>query len=141
MLVNPDRSMRECADAFGYSQSWLSSLVHSDMFQAALAQRQGDVASRVADSIPMKLRVAGDLAVEKLTEALMDSEDKNFILNAADKILHRLGYAPQSARAPAGFAVGAGSQVNFQVNVTDLARARELMVGAPVEMLQGECNG
>lgn len=128
LLCNPDKSLRECADNFGYTQSWVSSIIHSDIFQHELARRQQGIAVKIADSIPQKLRRAGDIAVEKLTTVLEQTEDPEFILDATDRILHRLGYAPQSSRAPQG---GAGMILN-QTNVytassDDLASARELM--------------
>lgn len=128
IICNPDRNLRECADHFGYTQSWLSCIIHSDIFQQELAHRQANVAAAVAQSIPDKLRRAGDLAVEKLTATLETNEDPEFILSAADKILHRLGYAPQSSRAPAGSPGVNLSQTNiYMASSDDLAAARELM--------------
>ena len=36
LVCNPEKSLRECADHFGYTQSWLSQIIHSDIFQHAL---------------------------------------------------------------------------------------------------------
>ena len=127
LLVNPDKSLRECADHFGYTQSWLSSIIHSDLFQAELASRQQGIAAKVADSIPEKLRRAGDIAVEKLTSALEQTEYPEFILDAADKILHRMGYAPQSSRNPAGSPGTLNQQNNFYLSAGDIAEARALI--------------
>ena len=63
LIMNTDRSLRECADHFGYTQSWVSSVIHSDLFQSALKQKQMDIAIRVAESIPEKLRRAADIGV------------------------------------------------------------------------------
>lgn len=133
LVLNPDKSMRECADHFGYTQPWLSRLVHSDLFQAELFKRQSDIANRVAGSIPDKLRAACDVALDKLGDKIAASEDPDFILEAADKTLHRLGYAPASARNPAGSpgAQGQGAllQNNFFISSADLADAREIIRG------------
>ena len=130
LVVNPERSLRECADHFGYTQSWVSSLIHSDLFQSALKQKQMDIAIRVAESIPEKLRRAADIGVEKLADHLEKSEDPEFILDATDKILHRMGYAPQSSRNPAGSPGSMNQQNNFFIGQADLLAAQELMVGA-----------
>ena len=130
LVMNPERSLRECADHFGYTQSWVSSLIHSDLFQAALKQKQMDIAVRVAESIPEKLRRAADIGVEKLAEHLEKSEDPEFILDATDKILHRMGYAPQSSRNPAGSPGSMNQQNNFYIGSADLLAAQELMAGA-----------
>jgi hypothetical protein len=130
-VLNPHLSLRECADHFGYTQPWLSQLIHSDIFQARLKERQMEVAARVAQSIPDKLRAVTDIALDKLAEKVADSEDPEFILDAADRALHRMGYAPASARNPAGSPAQL-NQVSNQTNVfvlgqDDLHQARELM--------------
>ena len=137
LVLNPDRSLRECADHFQVSQSWLSQVIHSDIFQHALKEKQEAIALRVADSIPAKLRRAADIAVEKLTEKLEETEDPDFILDATDKILHRMGFAPQSSRNPLGPPTGAGpvQQNNFFISAGDLEEARALIRQVPVEPL------
>lgn len=131
LVLNPDKSLRECADHFSYTQSWVSSIIHSDLFQAALKEKQLAIAARVAGSIPEKLRAAADIGLEKLTRQLEETEDPEYILDATDKILHRMGYAPVSARSPAGSpGQGLSQQNNFFITSGDLAAARELMQGA-----------
>lgn len=141
LVLNPDRSLRECADYFGYSQSWMSQLIHSDLFQHALKEKQLAVSVRISDSIPQKLRRAADIAVEKLADHLEKTEDPEFILDATDKILHRLGYAPQSARNPGGSPNSGpvGQQNNFFITAGELSAARELMQNvAATPVLEGE---
>lgn len=138
MLVNPEKSLRECADYHGVTQGWLSSLVHTDLFQLTLKERQVSIQAKIADSIPAKLRTVADVGLEKLTTMVEDSEDPRFILDATDKILHRMGFAPASARNPAG-SPGAvmAQQNNFFLTEGDLMEARALM-GRGVQMLETE---
>lgn len=142
MLVNPGCSLRECADHFQITQSWLSSLIHSDIFQAQLAERQEGIRVRIADSIPQKLRVAADLGLDKLTRVIEETEDAELILDATDKLLHRLGYAPQKTVAPPPFGGSGNTQNNFFVTAGELEKARELMgrVGEanPAATIEGE---
>jgi len=144
LVVNPDRSLRECSDHFGYTQAWLSTVIHSDLFQAALRERQEAIAVKVAESIPAKLRRAGDIAIEKLTTALEQNEDPKFLLDATDRLLHRMGYAPQSSRNPAGAPTGHGGvqQNNFFISAGEIHEARQLMQmaaeAASTEGNQGE---
>lgn len=126
LVLNPEKSQREMADHFGFTQSWVSSILHSDLFQAALKEKQLAVFARVAESIPQKLARAADISIEKLTEKIEASEDPEFLLDATDRILHRMGYAPQSARAPAG-SPSLNQQNNFFVSAADLTAAREVM--------------
>lgn len=128
LLLNPEKSMRECADNFGYTQSWLSQLVHSSIFQAALKTRQEQVMLRVAQSIPEKLRAVTEIALDKLADKVAASEDPDFILSVADKGLHRMGFAPASARAPAGPQGAAIVQQNiYMADASTLEQARATM--------------
>lgn len=127
LVLNPEKSLRECSDHFGYSQSWLSQIIHSDIFQHALKEKQLAIGLRVADSIPARLRKAADIALDKLTDHLEKNEDPEFLLDATDKILHRMGYAPASARNPAGPPSGNHIQQNVFISAGDLSAARELM--------------
>lgn len=131
MVLNPDRPLRECADHFKVTQPWLSSVIHSDIFQAEFQAKLRRVDSSVVQSIPEKLRVVADIALEKLADKVANSEDPEFILDAADKALHRMGYAPASARN--GYGAGQGPQVVnqnvFMLSPEDLEKARGIMRG------------
>lgn len=138
LVLNPEKSLRECSDHFGYSQSWLSQIIHSDIFQHALKEKQLAIGLRVADSIPARLRKAADIALDKLTDHLEKNEDPEFLLDATDKILHRMGYAPASARNPAGPPSGSHIQQNVFISAGDLSAARELMQLSAENALPGE---
>jgi predicted RecB family endonuclease len=129
MVLNPHRSLRECADHFGITQAWLSTVIHSDVFQAEFQDKLQKIHVRCAESIPEKLRVVADIALEKLAEKISDSEDPEFILDAADKALHRMGYAPASARNGYGASQGSVSiqQNMFMLSQEDLDKARGIM--------------
>lgn len=120
LLLNPTATLRECGDQLGYSVPWLSRLIHTDIFQAELCARQGEVFVSVAGSIPQKLAGLADLAIEKVTEQLLASESPQYTLDVFDKALTKLGYAPQTARNPNG----ASTTNVFMVSAGDLAAAR-----------------
>jgi hypothetical protein len=105
---------------------WLSRLIHTDIFQAELAARQGEVFVSVAGSSPQKLAGLADLAIEKVTEQLLASESPQYTLDVFDKALTKLGYAPQTARNPNG----ASTTNVFMVSAGDLAAAR-VSISAP----------
>lgn len=75
------------------------------------------------------MMAATDIALEGLTRQLEKAEDPEFLLDAADKLLHRMGYAPASARNPAGQIVNQTTNVqnNITVSSSDLAAARDLL--------------
>lgn len=127
MLLNPSLALREVADHFGYTQAWLSTLIHSDLFQAQFESRKEGIRVRVADNIPQKMRLAADLGMEKLVAKLEQTEDAEFILDATDKLLHRLGYAPSKVAVQVGGAGVANQQNNFYISAADLDKAKASM--------------
>lgn len=124
MLANPGRPLRECADYFEITQPWLSTVIHSDVFQAKFRERQEAVFGQVMLDIPTKLKGLADAAIEALAEQLATNTDKNYTLDAFDKIMHRAGYAPQKAATPNSAAAVVN---NFVVDASFLAEARSSM--------------
>lgn len=124
LIANPERSLRECADAFGYTQSWLSCLIHSDVFQAKFRERQDSVFSRIASNTEEKLTGLANMVAEKLSEKVEASQDPKFLLDSFDKIMHRAGYAPNSKAVPQAPTV----QNNFFVSRSELEQARASIV-------------
>jgi len=131
LIENPELSLRQCADYFGYTQSWLSRLIHSDLFQNKLRDRQDAVFVSVAQDIPAKLRSLADISIERVCELVATTESPDVMVDVFDKTMHRLGYAPSSVRNPGPAPV----QNNvFVVSAADLASAREVVVsGATIE--------
>jgi|SRR5687768_1786579 len=126
LLENPHKALRECAAHFGYTQAWLSTVIHSDAFQEQLRLRQDELAAITGAGIRRKLQAATDIALEGLTRHLEVTEDPKFLLDATDKLLHRMGYAPAGARNPVAIGT-ANVQQNITVNASDLEEARNLI--------------
>lgn len=125
LIENPDRRLGDCAAFFGVSQPWLSTIIHSSAFQERLRQRQETLFSQACASLREKLEGVAHTAIDRLGDAVENSDDPEFILDAADRALHRLGYAPRPS-------AGAASQTinQTQINVIDqetLREARALM--------------
>lgn len=95
------KNLSEMARTFGYSQSWISQLINSDIFQAELAQRRAGVNDEHRMRIVQKTMNVAERALDKLDELLQDEDedlDPRLILDSADKMMHRLGFAPQAQR-------------------------------------------
>jgi hypothetical protein len=132
LVANPGRSLKEGADLFGYTQSWFSTMVNSDLFQAELAKRQADFRGRLNATLTQRLQTVAHVALDKLATMVEGSEDKDFVLEVSDKVLHRLGFAPQSNRNPAGPIVqGPFFQNNLYISKDDLHAARAIMERGP----------
>jgi hypothetical protein len=126
LLVNPTAPLKTVAYEFGVTQAWLSTIIHSDAFQIQLATKKNELFNGTV--LPLREKVVGlaHAAVEKLGEKLERSEDPAFVLESTDKILHRLGWAPQRVAA------GTNIQQNnfYTADKETLARARNLMNAA-----------
>ncbi len=139
LVANPGRSLKEGADLFGYTQSWFSTMVNSDLFQAELAKRQADFRGRLNATLTQRLQTVAHVALDKLATMVEGSEDKDFVLEVSDKVLHRLGFAPQSNRNPAGpIASGPLFQTNLYISKDDLHAARAIMERGPGEVVDAE---
>ena len=124
LLANPSARLPEVAAAVGMTPSWVSVVTNSELFREYLQQRNREVSDAVHISLQEKVQGIAHRAVEKLGEAVDNSQDPAFILAAADKTLQRLGYGAKP-----------GAQVNIssrgaapappQIDVTIINAARE----------------
>lgn len=125
MIAHPDKKLSQCAEHFGYTQSWLSTMIHSDLFQAALKEKQDKVFSGLAGTINEKLMAGADIGVTKLVEKLETSEDPKFIKETTTMMLEKLGFGAQTRVAGALPAGTQNVQNNFYMaSQADLQQAR-----------------
>lgn len=125
MIANPQRSMADCAREFGYTQSWLSTMVHSNLFQARLKEKQDIVFNGLAGTLNEKLAAAADIGVTKLTAQLEKSEDPKFIKETTNMMLDKLGFGAATRVPGAGTVHNAPVQQNFYMaSQADLQAAR-----------------
>lgn len=132
LLVNPGKGqMRLCAEYFGFTRAWLSSMVHSDAFQAKLRDKQEE--HQKTNIIPLRDQINGvaQRAVERLGEKVEVIEDPRVLMDVADKMLHRLGYAPKVDMNPA--------QVN-NTQINQYAVSPELLATARENAKKGDLN-
>lgn len=99
IIQNPGGTLKQMGDFFGYSISWLSQVVNSDMFKAHLATRMKDIQSVVTQDVPAKMQALALVACDRMMEVLEKSEDKEQLTDAFDTVMHRFGYAP-NAKTP-----------------------------------------
>lgn len=130
LIENPHQTNKAAALYFGYTASYISAIIHSDAFKEFYQQKFKEHHVIVGLDIRGKLGMATDLAIEGLTRQLEKTEDKAFLLDATDKLLNRMGYAPSSQRV-----VGSVNIDNSTKNTTvvvsrdQLAEARALLLG------------
>jgi len=126
MLSNPEQNQGECAKALGYTQAWLSTIIHSDAFRAEYQRRRSQLNEMIAGGIQTKMAEVSKKALDKLDSYLDEAEtDPRLVLDIADKTLHRQGYAPNKG----GVAIFA-QQNNFNPRAVDketLTQARGIL--------------
>jgi hypothetical protein len=133
LLANPGKGqMAKCALHFGFTRSWLSSIVWSDAFQAKLRDKKEALFSETV--VPMRDQMNGvaQRALERLGEKVEVIDDPKILTDVADKMLHRLGYAPKVDHSP-------GTQNNTQNNF--YAVSPELLAAARANAKKGDLDG
>lgn len=128
ILANPHRSLGECALTFGYSQAWLSQIIHSDCFQAMLAEKQVELFGEVRLTVKDRIIGLAHESLRRLTEKVAVESDTDKVINAADLSLRALGFGAKAS--PAAVGTGGLQQNNYFLGAVDretLERARALM--------------
>lgn len=127
LMTNPEKPLSECATHFNYTQAWLSTLINSDAFQVYYNQRRNALNLVIHNGISKQLADTTRKALTILDDKLTNDTEEltaDFVLDVADRLLHRQGYAPGKVTL---------TQNNFNVTaagVVDqgtLSRARETM--------------
>jgi len=133
MIANPTMRLRELSMHFDMTIPWLSTIINSDVFQLRLAERQDECFNATALTLRQKMVAVADQAVEKLSEQLPYATDGKFVLDVADKVLHRLGYAPSRNEGKTAASPVNNTQINHfhQTDAGTLAAAREMMNAPP----------
>jgi hypothetical protein len=123
LVANPGKGqMAKAAMHFGVTRPWLSTLVHTDAFQAHLRNKQDEVFGQVIMPLKDKLAGVADIALDRLADKLEVEGDTRILADTADKLLNRLGYGPKPAGGNPGVQM---NQNNYYVDKDILAEARE----------------
>lgn len=123
MIANPDLPLTRCAEALGYTRAWLHCIVHSDIFQARLAEMQDELDTESLLTLRQKLTGIAHASADKLMEQLEIIEDPKFLLESMDKSLKKLGYG--ESQKGDNYFFGATQVNNNTVTDTVLEKAKE----------------
>lgn len=130
IMENPGpRLVTRCAEYFGYTVPWVSTIMNSDAFKAQLGEMNAHADVAVVNDIPAKLRGVACMALDGLAEQLANAVadgtilQRTFLHESADMALHRLGYAPQK-QVVAGSASLTQNNTFVAVSSDALASAR-----------------
>ena len=125
MLANPDATLGEIAESLGVTQTWLSIVKNTDMFQEKYEHRRALMSSNIDTAIKDKV---SSLALKSLDMTLQRLEGENSariptqtIMEIADKSLQRLGYGIQR---------GPSVTINNQPTTVQVGASREALEAA-----------
>lgn len=121
LLSHPDRPQADCAEYFGYTQAWLSRIIHTDMFQAAYRAKAEELGVPTALAMKEKLLGLADVVVEATTQRIANgAASERFIENTMKNTLSALGYGTPSSVVDAR-----SQQVHLHLDAEKLVEARE----------------
>lgn len=111
ILAEPTIKQHELAKKFGYSEGWISRVLGSDAFQAALAKRRDDLMNPViAASMEERFRGLAIQSIEVISEKLEKSKNVDVALKTLDVSAKALGFGARQAP-------GGGNHLNFVVQL------------------------
>lgn len=118
IVANPTVSQNQLAIAFNRTPSWISSIIRSDSFQAALNARREELIDpelllTIKDRFAALAHGSLTRMLEKIADPLSCPTD-DFLLKSADLASRALGYGVRSAEA---------TQVNVGVQIQVPAKA------------------
>jgi hypothetical protein len=97
MITNPEDSLGACAAFFNVSQSWLSTIINSDVFRERLAQQREAHFANTSRTVQEKVSGLADLSVEVLEERIQAERESiplGIVRDAADLALKASGFSP-----------------------------------------------
>jgi len=124
MLANPDRQLREAGIELNFGRQYVSTVAHSDIFQAAYKEackELGKEAVFVGAKITEKLNSLAHRALDEVDRRLEENElESRELLTAAKLSLTALGYIN-----PKGYSTDMHVHSHLQVDVNIINEARE----------------
>lgn len=128
LLANPSAPQKEAAKAFNVTQSWISTVIHSDAFQDYYKERSAALSDMVLHHVKDKMLGAADQAVSEIQRRLETPQALpiDTLLEITDVMTKRAMPATQGA--------GSGPVQNvFVLSKEDLAQARAAMRSRQLE--------
>lgn len=111
ILANPGIHQRELATFFGRTESWISIVMRSDAFQAALDARRTEVYDPILAPLRAKFEAAASMALDRVLERLEGGAPDKFVLETAKLAAGALGYGASGGGAGSSPAVSVVIQV------------------------------
>lgn len=97
LLAHPDQPQSRCAAEFKFTEPWLSTLIHSDLFQAKLHERQEVIFHEVALSVKDRITALAHDSLKRLHERVPGMKDED-VIATSELALKALGFTPGAGK-------------------------------------------
>lgn len=115
MIAEPTITQTELAKRFGRTQSWISIVIGSDAFQAALAKRRDDLTDPfLIATIEERFRGLAQQSLQVIARKLEETQNADLALKALDISSKALGFGarnPSTTNVQANFVVQLPSKI------------------------------
>lgn len=156
LIANPGKKQKEAAQFFGVSESWLSTVIHSDAFQDYFRTRSDAASAAIIHSVKEKMLGAADQAVSELqrrlefaqsftTQELLDISDVMTKRSMPAQVAQQPGIqqlhlhmVPKAALAEARAAMRSAQRLDDVLEVPAIANERDLELEAIEVVPDGE---
>lgn len=140
LIANPSMLLQDVAAHYGVTQPWLSTMLHSDAFQAKFRPMQDQYTGIIFLGMREKMEAIAHKALDKLSEELELSSGLDASLKVTTSVLDRLGFSPKAAAPAISVALAPGTTVAItQVDASIIGNALELRAQAQeLKEIKGE---
>lgn len=127
LLTHPRGTRDECARDFGYTPTYVSMLINSDMFQAVLQERSKQLGIVCVHSIKSRVTGIQMKILDKIEERVdNDRVSEKFLRETSEQMFRAMGVLDNKASNDKPAEEKPAVQVNVQIN--SLERARDKLV-------------
>ena len=134
MLCNPHLKLGQCAVHFDVTANWISSLIHTDLFEEYKSLRFQQHQDRVSHSVISHVSGLAGLSLGVLQERIKEEKETiqlGLVKDVAEMTLKALGFGPKPTAA--------SNTINLNLNGASpeiLAEARETLKGTHIRNTQ-----
>lgn len=128
MMANPSMNLGDVARHFGYTQPWLSCIIHSDAFQTMLREKQNTAFHHTVLPIREKITQVAHQTLDKLANMLPNETDVRTVAQVADSMLDRIGFGSKPINGNTQINIQNNTLIAPNANSEEIARAREMLL-------------
>lgn len=102
LILNPRATMRQMAEHFGVSKTWLSLVKNSDAFQSAYGARREDLSRAITANLAERVTTLSEIVTDELTRRVDENAEKYSVRELREILETTLRASGLSSGAPGG---------------------------------------